>query len=163
MSIGRFLGGVGVMIHNPQNNTYLMLQRADSKDVGAGKWECVTGRVEQGEGFEDAALREVQEEIGVAVQLDMLIGTTHFYRGEAIPDNELIGVFYGAHLIDPSAPIRISSEHAQYGWMSPQDIVTLLSDKAHHWLVQLMHRDQIMRKLLPPDLIAVYHQEGFEF
>lgn len=162
MSIGKFLGGVGVMIYNPQNNTYLMLQRASTKDVSPNKWECVTGRVDQGEGFETAVLREAQEEIGVAVQLDMLIGTTHFYRGEPIPDNELIGVFYGARLKDPSMPIRISEEHSQYRWMTPQEIADMFGDKAHRWIIHLTQRDQIMRQLLPQALIDVYHQQGFE-
>lgn len=162
MSIGKFLGGVGVLIYNPADNTYLMLQRARTKDVGAGNWECVTGRVDQGEGFETAALREVQEEIGVPIILDMLIGTTHFYRGEPIPDNELIGVFYGAHLPHADMPIRISAEHSQYRWMTPHEIADLLTDQAHRWIVHLVNRDQMMRQMLPQALIAIYHHEGFE-
>ncbi|NJN55210.1 MAG: hypothetical protein HC804_10900, partial [Anaerolineae bacterium] len=49
MSIGRFLGGIAALIWNPTNESYLLLCRADSKDFGAGSWECVTGRVDQGE------------------------------------------------------------------------------------------------------------------
>ncbi len=162
MSIGKFLGGVGALIYNPADNTYLMLQRSASKDVGAGKWECVTGRVDQGEGFEQAVIREVHEEIGVEIQLDMLIGTTHFYRGEAIDDNELIGVFYGAHLSDPNATIQISDEHAQFLWMTPQEITDTLSDKAHAWIIHLVQRDQLLRKWLPQTLIGIFHAEGFE-
>ncbi|MDX2074828.1 MAG: NUDIX domain-containing protein [bacterium] len=162
MSIGKFLGGVGALIYNPPDNTYLMLRRSSTKDVGAGKWECVTGRVDQGEGFEQAVLREVYEEIGAYIQLDMLIGTTHFYRGEAIADNELIGVFYSGRLKNPTAPIFISEEHSQYRWMTPQQVIDELSDKAHRWISHLVQRDQVMRQLLPQALIAVFHQEGFE-
>lgn len=162
MSVGKFLGGVGALIYNPIENTYLMLQRSSTKDVGAGKWECVTGRVDQGEGFEQAVLREVYEEISVEIQLDMLIGTTHFYRGEAIPDNELIGVFYGAHLKHPNLPIHISHEHSQYRWMTIPEITALLSDNKHQWLLNLVHRDQTLRQMLPPALLTVFHREGFE-
>jgi 8-oxo-dGTP diphosphatase len=162
MSIGKFLGGVGALIYNPADNTYLMLQRSATKDVGAGKWECVTGRVDQGEGFEQAVIREVREEIGVEILLDTLIGTTHFYRGEAIDANELIGVFYGARLKDPNATIHISDEHSQFVWMTPQQVSDTLSDKAHAWIIHLVQRDQLLRQLLPQSLITVFHQEGFE-
>lgn len=162
MSIGKFLGGVGALIYNPTNNTYLMLQRSSAKDVGAGKWECVTGRVDQGEGFEQAVLREVKEEIGADVVLDTLIGTTHFYRGEAIDANELIGVFYGCRLKNPDAPIQISAEHSQYRWMTIQEMTPLFLDKSHKWILHLVQRDQIMRQWLPQELITIFHHEGFE-
>ena len=35
-----------------------------------------------------------QEELGVEVQVEHILGTTHFYRGEQVPDNELVGVIY---------------------------------------------------------------------
>ena len=162
MSIGKFLGGVGALIYNPTDNTYLMLQRSSTKDVGAGKWECVTGRVDQGEGFEQAVLREVTEEIGVEIQLDILVGTTHFYRGQAIAENELIGVFYSGRLKNPDSPILISHEHAQFRWMTPQQVRDEFSDKAHRWISHLVQRDQVMRQLLPEALITIFHQEGFE-
>ena len=162
MSIGKFLGGVGALIYNPTDNTYLMLQRSNTKDVGAGNWECVTGRVDQGEGFEQAVLREVTEEIGVEIQLDILVGTTHFYRGQAIPENELIGVFYSGRLKNPTSPIHISHEHSQFRWMTPQQVASELNDKTHQWISNLIQRDQVMRQLLPEALIKIFHQHGFE-
>ncbi|HEX6387601.1 MAG TPA: NUDIX domain-containing protein, partial [Anaerolineae bacterium] len=59
MSIGRFYGGVAALLYFPPTRQYLLLKRSPAKDYGAGTWECVTGRVDQGEGFEDALRREV--------------------------------------------------------------------------------------------------------
>jgi 8-oxo-dGTP diphosphatase len=81
MSIGRFYAGIAAVIWSSQTGQYLLLRRSDEKDYGPGIWECVTGRVDQGEGFEDALHREVREELGVSVQVEYILGTTHFYRG----------------------------------------------------------------------------------
>ncbi|HIP70446.1 MAG TPA: NUDIX domain-containing protein, partial [Anaerolineae bacterium] len=88
MPVGRFLGGIAALIWDEATDRYLLLRRAAHKDVGAGHWECVTGRVDQGESYEDALHREVQEEIGIPAQIQFIIGTTHFYRGPARPENE---------------------------------------------------------------------------
>ncbi|MCP4360489.1 MAG: NUDIX domain-containing protein [Chloroflexi bacterium] len=61
--IGHFLGGIATLVWQPDTKQYLLLHRADDKDVGAGHWECVTGRVDQGESFGVAFFREVHEEI----------------------------------------------------------------------------------------------------
>lgn len=85
MSVGRFLGGIMALVREVENGRYLLLQRASSKDVGAGTWECVTGRVDQGESFEEALYREVQEEIGVTPQIEFILGTTHFFAARPFP------------------------------------------------------------------------------
>ena len=92
MSIGRFFAGVGVLLRCSSDGRYLVLQRSDDKDFGVGAWECVTGRVDQGEGFTDAVRREIREELGVEAQIDFIVGTTHLYRGEPKPENEMVGV-----------------------------------------------------------------------
>jgi len=53
---GRFLAGIAALIWSPLEGKYLLLRRADDRDYAAGVWECITGRLEQGEGFEDALL-----------------------------------------------------------------------------------------------------------
>ena len=122
MSVGHFLGGIAALIRYPQNNKFLVLRRSKQKDVGAGHWECVTGRVDQGEGFEEALFREVKEEIGVDIQLEFLLGTTHFYRGEALPENELIGVVYCCTIGKSRRHSGESMNTMQYRWLTPEEI-----------------------------------------
>ena len=40
---------VGALVWRRSDGKYLLLQRSAQKDFAAGQWECVTGRVEQGE------------------------------------------------------------------------------------------------------------------
>jgi len=162
MVVGRFLAGVGAVIWAPALERYLLLQRAASKDFAPGVWECVTGRVDQGEGFEEALHREVREELGVAVHVDFIIGTTHFYRGTPVPDYELLGVVYHCSLDTPDA-VRPGVEHQAHRWVTYADALALLGDGASEsWLGRVLARAEALRAGLDAALIARHRAEGFE-
>jgi 8-oxo-dGTP diphosphatase len=155
MSVGRFLGGILALVRELENGRYLLLQRAVTKDVGAGSWECVTGRVDQGESFETALYREVEEEIGVRPQIEFILGTTHFYRGAASPETELLGVAY-ACTIPRANGIQISSEHDAHHWLTVAEIAAFLPN--NHWLPPIIDRAERMRAVWP-DLLREYFRE----
>lgn len=164
MPIGRFSGGVAALLYFPAAREYLLLQRAPAKDFGAGAWECVTGRVDQGEGFEDALRREVAEEVGVRdFQINFIIGTTHFYRGQARPEDELIGVVYCCSIADPDA-IRISPEHSAYRWLTAAEAYEFLTaaNPGTTWMKRVIERAETIRSLTPGALMDFYQQHGFE-
>jgi 8-oxo-dGTP diphosphatase len=157
MSIGRFYAAVAALLWHPADGKYLVLKRTAQKDFAAGAWESVTGRVDQGEGFTEAVHREVLEELGVEVQIDFVIGTMHFYRGEPKPENELVGVLYRCSLEDPEA-IQTSWEHTEHRWITAEEAKGLFPKG--YWLGDLIQRAERIRALLPPELLAVY-REGF--
>ena len=159
MSVGRFYAMVGALLWCPADGRYLVLKRSADKDFAGGAWECVTGRVDQGEGFTDAVRREVREELGVEVQIDFILGTAHFYRGEARPENEIVGVQYCCSLEDPGA-IRISWEHAEHRWIGAEEAKTLFPEG--HWLGKAIRRAEAIRGLMPAALVQHYRAEGFE-
>lgn len=159
MPVGHFLVGIAALVYDPQTEKYLLLRRADTKDVGAGNWECPTGRVDQGESIEEALVREVGEELGVSAQPLFIIGTTHFYRGKAIPENELVGLIYACSIDDP-AGIRISEEHSEAHWMSAAEVKAFLPPD--HWLRWVIARAEAMRAHLPQELLDIFYREGFE-
>lgn len=163
MSIGKFYGGIGALIWCPQNERYLLLRRSALKDYGAGAWECVTGRVDQGEGFEEALHREVMEELGVKVDVMALLGTTHFYRGAPDPENELIGVVFLCTLNDPVS-IQLSPEHSEARWMSAIEVCETLDahDPTTRWARRLIARGETVRKLVPHELANYYQTAGVE-
>ena len=163
MSIGRFYAGIAAVIWSPEREQYLLLRRSEHKDYAPGAWECLTGRVDQGEGFEDALHREVREELGVQVQVEHILGTTHFYRGNPVPENELVGVVYLCTL-DASAPLRLSEEHAEYRWLSANLAYELLtaSDPTTQWARRVIQRAEAIRELLPEALIELQRKSGFE-
>ena len=164
MSIGRFYAGIAALIWSPETKKYLLLRRSDQKDYARGAWECVTGRVDQGEGFEDALHREVHEELGVELQVEHILGTTHFYRGTPNPDNELVGVIYLCSIADP-ASIRISPEHSEYRWLTADQAIDLLSatDPSTLWARRVIERAETVRSMLPGKLVNYQRKTGFEF
>mgnify|MGYP000632419140 CR=1 FL=1 len=158
MGIGHFLGGIAALIYHPPTQTYLLLQRSSRRDAGGGEWECVTGRVDQGESFETAVRREVREELEVEMTLDFIIGTSHFYRGAALAENELLAVRYACSIIEREA-IIVSDEHDTHHWLTADEVYAFLPPD--HWLVASIQRAEVMRRLLPPELLTLYHNEGF--
>lgn len=162
--VGRFLAGIGAVIWAPSEARYLLVRRTPDKDFAPGVWECVTGRVDQGESFEDALHREVREEIGVAVTADFIIGTTHFYRGPAMPANELVGVVYHCSLSDPSA-VRLNEEHDDLRWVTYDEAQGLLGDSTHRserWMLSLLGRTERMHTRDFAGIIAHNRDMGLE-
>jgi NADH pyrophosphatase NudC (nudix superfamily) len=157
MSVGHFLVMIGALVRDPHTGKYLILRRSPEKDVGAGIWECVTGRLDQGEGFLEAFHREVLEEIGVQLQPEFILRTTHFYRGEPIPENEMVGIMVACSLANPDT-IQISWEHSEARWVTPDEVTELLPKG--NWLVELIHRDAKLRSLMSVELLAYYQQAG---
>ncbi|MBK8905494.1 MAG: NUDIX domain-containing protein [Anaerolineaceae bacterium] len=160
MSVGQFLGGIMALVREVENGRYLLLQRASTKDVGAGSWECVTGRVDQGESFEEALYREVCEEIGVRPEIEFILGTTHFYRGPAIPVNELLGIAYACTIPTASA-IRLGDEHDAHHWFTAAEAVDFLPEK--HWLTPVVQRAEFVRQHWPAALRDYFAERPFEF
>jgi 8-oxo-dGTP pyrophosphatase MutT (NUDIX family) len=163
MSIGRFLAGVSVLLMEADGPRYLILKRAAHRDFGAGLWESMTGRVEQGEGFEEAAHREVLEELGVSVTLRLLLGTIHFYRGAPVAENEMLGVVYAATVAGPAAP-QIGDEHSEPRWVTAAEAEDLLhsAHPAEDWLLRVIRRAEQVRAHTPPELVDTFGQQGFE-
>jgi 8-oxo-dGTP pyrophosphatase MutT (NUDIX family) len=150
---------IGALLWYPPDSTYLLLRRAADRDVGGGAWECVTGRLRQGEGFSDAVHREVYEELGVEVQIDFIIGTAHFHRGDARPENEMVGVQYCCSIHNPEA-IRVSAEHSEYHWVTAEKAEELLPDS--HWLRKVIARVEATRSMLPSEMLDLHRRNGFE-
>lgn len=164
--VGHFLAGIGALIWDSLNNSYLVLKRADSKDFAPDVWECVTGRVDQGESFEQALHREVKEELGISVRTQFIIGTTHFYRGSEVPQNELLGIVYCCvpeDTLEAKNQINISPEHKEYRWVTLEEARALLSleHSTESWLMRAISRAELIRKHLPDELLEIHTQQSF--
>lgn len=163
MPVGHFIAGIAAVIWSHESQQYLLLRRSESKDFAGGIWECPTGRVNQGEGFEDALHREVTEELGQDLQVEHILGTTHFYRGAPTPDNELLGVVYLCAMPSPVS-IHLSSEHSEYRWLPAEQALELLSatDASTRWAHRVIERAELIRPLLPSRLVDFQLRAGFE-
>jgi len=116
-----------------QEPAYLLLQRRARPELGLpGFWQGVSGALEDGESFEQAAVREVLEETGIAIDAPVYAGIEHAipirpqWRGAYGVGPEVVAerVFY-AQLADRASP-RLSAEHLRFAWCSYAQALDLL-------------------------------------
>ena len=163
MTIGRFFAGIFMLVWNPTQERYLILQRSEDRDHAAGVWECVSGRVDQGESFGEALKRESVEELGVEVNFEYIIGSVHFYRGPKTPEYEMVGLACLCSLDEPEK-IKISSEHAQYRWVTLAESEKLyaVEGRKMRFIHHLIQRTEGIRTKMPTELQAYFRQVGVE-
>ena len=80
---------VFVLVYNDQDQI-LWQKRSNNKDTEPGKWvTSVSGHVDSGEDYKDAAIRETKEELGIDVDVEFLGKFLYQYRKE----NEFSSIF----------------------------------------------------------------------
>ena len=94
---------------------YLAVQRSAQDDIGAERWEFPGGKLEFGETLEAAVAREVQEETGLAVEIDRLLYASTFWTQ---PARQVVLLTYLAR--SQSETVALSSEHTAYRWLPPE-------------------------------------------
>lgn len=113
---------VGVYIQG-YDGRYLLTQRGKSARNDRFCWEAPGGAVDEGETFEDAAVRELEEEIGVTVKLVDLI-----YEVKEVTDSDGVvwhtKVFLG-ELENPEEIVLERHKLAGFGWYTLEEMDNL--------------------------------------
>lgn len=93
-----------------------------AREPYAGLWETPGGFVELGEHPEDAAVREVHEELGLDLTLTGLVGiyVERSARGGHLLVNVYAGTVAGEPRLDPS-------EVADWAWFAPTDVPAVMA------------------------------------
>jgi len=82
-----------------------------------GRWDIPGGFLDEGEAPEDGACREMQEELGLAIDpkaLHLVLATVHRRPGFAVLD-----ILFETPM--PDQEPRIGSDAAEYGWFPIDD------------------------------------------
>ena len=87
----------------------------------AGRWEFAGGKVEPGEAPEEAARREVREELSVTVRLGAEVGNPH---GEAWPISAAHEMrLWWAEVV--SGELRPTGSHDEVRWLAPAELLAV--------------------------------------
>jgi dATP pyrophosphohydrolase len=116
------VGVVDVYVIRPYRPEWLVLalQRGPNTRCPAS-WETVHGRIEAGETPENAAVREVREETGLAVDRLYSITCQPFYL-HSIGVVQMAVVFAAFVLED--SDVRLGDEHVRHEWLTLPDAAT---------------------------------------
>lgn len=96
-----------------KDNKFLIAKRNSKKDQG-NLWEFPGGKVEKGESYESALVREIKEELNADIQIKEYIGEKiHHY-----PEKDIKLMFYKAILISENIELL---EHEDYKWIKKED------------------------------------------
>ena len=94
----------------------LIAQRPEGKSL-AGRWEFPGGKVEEGETPEGALVRELAEELGIAVKADCL--APFVFASHGYPEFHLLMPLYLCRRWEGFAQAR---EHQALKWVKPADL-----------------------------------------
>jgi 8-oxo-dGTP diphosphatase len=94
----------------------LLLRRSPGSKNNPGKWEFPGGKMEPGEGFEEALKREVKEETNLDISLLRPCGTGM----SRLPGRNVVYLFMLAGA-EPGE-VRLSEEHDLWCWVAPEDV-----------------------------------------
>jgi 8-oxo-dGTP diphosphatase len=106
---------VKVLISDPDGR-WLFLKRINGGQWNPGRWDLPGGKVDLGERFEVALLREVQEETGLDIVITGLMGAVQ----DATEDFRIVHIIMKGTTRETE--IQISHEHEKYIWINPIDL-----------------------------------------
>ena len=89
----------------------LLLKRSLESKNNKGKWDFPGGKVDPGEDFDEALLREVIEETGLTASLQGVAGSAE----SDLPDRKVAYLIMEA--IVTSGEVTLSSEHDDFVWV----------------------------------------------
>lgn len=136
MSIIRAAGGL-LWRDQDGKRVLAIIHRPRRKD-----WSLPKGKLEDGERWEEAALREVREETGCEARLTSFAGVTHYFR----KDTPKVVLFWNMELV-AEGPLQFPEEVDRVAWLSPAEALRKLDYETER---DLLHEAIELRHFEPP-------------
>ena len=139
---GWILRSAFIVLRDVDGN-FLLQQRSLKKKTAPGKWTfAASGHVDEGESYDDAAPRELLEEIGIKTDLSVIGKMRITLTAPGHTDDHFVTVYTGT--IDRDTPITVDKEEVETTrWLSPDELNNEVSDAPENF---------------SPKLLAIYKQ-----
>jgi 8-oxo-dGTP diphosphatase len=99
-----------------ENDKILIIKRSTGSKTNPGKWELPGGKVDQGESFDQALIREVYEETNLKTSLDHVVGVCE----QNLPLIRAIHIVMSGKIVE--GELNLSEEHEGYAWVFFKDL-----------------------------------------
>jgi 8-oxo-dGTP diphosphatase len=121
-----------------KDDKVLILKRSTDSKTNPGKWELPGGKVDQGESFDHALVREVYEETQLKISLEHVVGVSeqnlHVIRA--------IHIIMSGEIIEGN--LNLSQEHEGYAWVSFDKLLEYeLADWLHDFIINQLSSSEI--------------------
>lgn len=126
---------------------FLLLRKKERGNQGP--WELPGGGVEFGEHPDQAVLREVREETGLAAHI---LGPATTWRYQKNAHEYLVGIIY-IGTVDTTA-VRLSHEHSDFRWITARELANF---RIHPSLVESLQFLSGKRLLAAGELLQQYY------
>lgn len=122
------------------DGTILLLKRSKTAPRRPLEWDLPGGRLDDGESFLGAAVRELEEETGMTlVEEDLTLAYTTTKMTEAGNTSWLIFVAKA-----PSKDVQLSAEHDEAIWVSLKEAIQRMDYKIHKDTFTYLHDNKLL-------------------
>jgi len=100
-----------------EDGKILIIKRSTDSKTNSGKWELPGGKVDQGESFDQALIREVFEETNLKITLDHVIGVCE----QNLPLIRAVHIIMSGKIVE--GELNLSREHEGYAWVFFENLI----------------------------------------
>jgi len=105
------------VVYNPELEKFLLVKRSKERERFPDHWEFPSGFIEENETTEDAAIRELKEETGLAGEI--------IRKGESFPIQIPKVDVYPILVKTFEENVELSREHSEYRWVEKNELEIL--------------------------------------
>jgi 8-oxo-dGTP diphosphatase len=106
-------------------NELLLVKRNNQDPHNPGVWEVPGGRLDEGESPFLGLKREVNEEVGLEIDIKNPLRVHHFVRDDG---QKITMITFYCKVKEKDYEVKLSEEHTEYKWSNPNDALEIVTE-----------------------------------